>query len=217
MSDEEHLRLHPHPGAGAKDEQGRWGYIHDAQFLRRNPDLHPFTIPDHERDQICAAPGQGPEGNVAAYKRLTEIIQILPEPQQNGQPIHDNKLFCAVYTHPGGDNRTGAGLETWARRCDGFLAASTVTDAARGLVNLPHYGNYPGQYNGIWQKVRSMMTYIYENYGSEYDYFHFNGDDTFVIVENLKAFLHEKRPRFVGVWFKPWWVKTKRNPFTGSE
>ena len=217
VSDEEHLRLHPHPGAGAKDEEGHWGYIHDAKFLRRNLNLSQFTIPDHERDQICAAPGKGPEGSRAAYRRLTKLIQILPEPQQNKQPIHDNRLFCAVYTYPGGDSRTEASINTWARRCDGFLAASTVTDAARGLVNLPHYGSYPGHYYGIWQKVRSMMTYIYEHYGSEYDYFHFNGDDTYVVVENLKAFLHEKRPRYVGLWFKPWWVPAKATPFTGSD
>ena len=106
---------------------------------------------------------------------------------------------------------TEAALETWAHRCDGFLAASTVTDAARGMVHIPHGGNNYGKYKGIWQKVRSMMTYIYTHYGNDYDYFHFNGDDVFLVVENLKAFLHEKRPRYVGMWRSPQHMKHWRD------
>ena len=205
VSDEFHLEQHPHPHAGAKDAQGNWGYIHDAKFLHRHSTpLHPFTIAENERDEICAPPGQGYEGGMGAYQLLTENIRIRTDAQlHNGSsPLHNNdiKLFCAVYTHAGSSRMTVAALETWARRCDGFMAASTVTDAAKGMVHLPHGGNHYGQYKGIWQKVRSMMTYIYTHYGDEYDYFHFNGDDVFLIVENLKAFLQEKRPRYVGMW-----------------
>ena len=216
ITDKEHLRQHPHPGAGAKDHHGKWGYIHDAKFLHHHPNLHPFSIPKSERAQICAAPGKGPEETLAAYRRLTQSVQIQPAPLQNGMPVHDNKLFCAVYTHPGASDMTVAALETWGRRCDGFLAASTITDASRGMVEIPHDGKNYGKYNGIWQKVRSMMTYIYEQYGSQYDYFHFNGDDTFVVVENLKAFLHKKRPRYVGSRYTPWWLDKPEEPFAGA-
>jgi hypothetical protein len=129
---------------------------------------------------------------------MTERLAVLP----SNNAI---KLFCAVYTYPGGINMIQAVIETWGRRCDGFMAASTYTDGSRGIVHIPHGGNYFGQYNGIWQKVRSMMTYIYTHYGEDYDYFHFNGDDTFLIVENLKAFLQETRPRYAGRWMMPGW------------
>lgn len=55
------------------------------------------------------------------------------------------------------------------------------------------------------------MTYIHTHYGNEYDYFHFNGDDVFLIVENLKAFLQEKQPQYVGMWRAPYHLKHWRN------
>jgi glycoprotein-N-acetylgalactosamine 3-beta-galactosyltransferase len=55
------------------------------------------------------------------------------------------------------------------------MVASTKTDVALGTVNIVHEG--PEAYNNIWQKVRSMWSYIYDNYYTEYDYFHIGGDD----------------------------------------
>jgi hypothetical protein len=42
------------------------------------------------------------------------------------------------------------------------MVASTKTDVALGTVAIPHEG--PEEYNNIWQKVRSMWSYIYDNY-----------------------------------------------------
>jgi hypothetical protein len=42
------------------------------------------------------------------------------------------------------------------------MVASTKTDKKLGTVNIPHEG--PEEYNNIWQKVRSMWSYIYDNY-----------------------------------------------------
>jgi hypothetical protein len=61
-----------------------------------------------------------------------------------------------------------------------------------------------------------MMAYLYANFLNDYDYFHFCGDDTFVLVENLKAFVssaqvanttnHGQRPLFAGYWAHlKWW------------
>ena len=52
--------------------------------------------------------------------------------------------------------------ETWGQKCDGFMVASTKTDIALGTVAIPHEG--PEEYNNIWQKVRSMWSYVYDNY-----------------------------------------------------
>jgi glycoprotein-N-acetylgalactosamine 3-beta-galactosyltransferase len=41
----------------------------------------------------------------------------------------------------------------------------------------------------MWQKVRSIWCYIYTNYYDQYDYFHVAGDDTLIIVENLRNYL----------------------------
>ena len=42
------------------------------------------------------------------------------------------------------------------------MVASTKTDKDLGTVNIPHEG--PEEYNNIWQKVRSMWSYVYDNY-----------------------------------------------------
>lgn len=49
-----------------------------------------------------------------------------------------------------------------SQKCDGFMVASTKTDKGLGTVNIPHEG--PEEYNNIWQKVRAMWSYIYDNY-----------------------------------------------------
>ncbi|KAL3943865.1 MAG: hypothetical protein SGBAC_002067 [Bacillariaceae sp.] len=111
---------------GALDEKGNLGYIHDSTYLRRN--ALPFTKGD-----TCEIPfGQGPEGK-AGYRGLKKI-RIMP--QASGQ----KKVLCMVYTHSGAHNRVRAIAETFGPRCDGFMAASNLTDASIGAVNLVHEG-----------------------------------------------------------------------------
>jgi len=54
-------------------------------------------------------------------------------------------------------------------KCDGFMVASNKTDVALGTVDIPHEG--PEEYNNIWQKVRSMWSYVYDNYYEKYDWY----------------------------------------------
>ena len=163
-------------------------YIHDATFIRKHP--RPFTIIDHDDfGQVCAPPGMGPEFP-SAYRFMTEKLQVYEQ-----QPSK-LKIMCALYTYPGGVNRTNAILETWGKRCDGFMAASTYTDQATGHVNIQHTSSKEGQtgtYTSIWQRVRSMLAYMYTNYLDDYDFFHICGDDVFIVVENLKLFLESEQ------------------------
>jgi glycoprotein-N-acetylgalactosamine 3-beta-galactosyltransferase len=73
------------------------------------------------------------------------------------------------------------------QKCDGFFAASNRTDPAVGAVNIPHHG--PEIYQNMWQKVRSIWSFIYDNYYDKYDWFHIGGDDMYVIVDNLRQYL----------------------------
>jgi glycoprotein-N-acetylgalactosamine 3-beta-galactosyltransferase len=79
------------------------------------------------------------------------------------------------------------------QRCDGFLAASNRTDPTVGAVNIPHKG--PEIYKNMWQKVRSIWSFIYDNYYDKYDWFHIGGDDMYVIVENLRQYLESDEIR----------------------
>ena len=94
---------------------------------------------------------------------------------------------------------------------DGFFAASTKTveDATNngyGAIDLPHEGLE--RYQNMWRKTRSIWAYIHDNYLEEFDYFYLSGDDTHLIVENLKQTLENlhvngagpEQPLYLGHW-----------------
>jgi glycoprotein-N-acetylgalactosamine 3-beta-galactosyltransferase len=41
----------------------------------------------------------------------------------------------------------------------------------------------------MWQKVRSIWSYVYDHYYEKYNWFHIGGDDMYVIVDNLRLYL----------------------------
>ena len=100
------------------------------------------------------------------------------------------RLLCAVYSHNGTDaERLDTVLRTWAPRCDGFFIGSDVTDLdhSRSMLQISHPG--PEAYRNMWNKVRSMLVYMYQHHFHSYDWFHIGGDDMYVVVENLKGLL----------------------------
>lgn len=97
------------------------------------------------------------------------------------------------------------------------MVASNRTDRILGTVDIPHEG--PEEYNNIWQKVRSMWSYVYDNYYEKYDWyvaivvkgfhcvhqffltsfpltsffrFHIGGDDLYLLVENLRYYVESE-------------------------
>ena len=67
------------------------------------------------------------------------------------------------------------------------MVASNTTDPFVHAVNIPHEG--PEEYNNIYQKVRSIWSYVYDNYYEKYDWFHIGDDSLYLLVENLKMYL----------------------------
>ena len=47
----------------------------------------------------------------------------------------------------------------------------------------------PEAYGNMWNKIEAMWKYAYNHYLNDYDYFHVYGDDTYVIPDNLRAYL----------------------------
>jgi glycoprotein-N-acetylgalactosamine 3-beta-galactosyltransferase len=88
-------------------------------------------------------------------------------------------------------------------KCDGFMFSSNLTDPLLNTVNILHKGIE--HYDNLWGKVRSMLSYAYDNYYTKYDWFHISGDDLFLIVENLKFYLDsdEIRTASNGGYFLP--------------
>ena len=184
---------------------GERGYVHDPSYIRTHSPriessslvfehyLHKYNITFKE---ICAPLGN--ESQYAIDKIRNHIESNIPHKDQQRQQDkkRDVKVFCAIYTYAGGVQWTDAIWDSWGKRCDGILFASTVSNLTTQHVHIPHpmanskNGRYEGKYMGMWQKVRSMHAYIYENnFVEDYDYFYFCGDDTYLIVDNLKEFL----------------------------
>ncbi len=63
------------------------------------------------------------------------------------------RLFCGIYTMQENHlKNVKSTRETWAKRCDGFIAFSTVTDLALPAVAVRHEGEE--SYDNMWQKSR---------------------------------------------------------------
>jgi len=97
------------------------------------------------------------------------------------------RILCAVYTHAQRHSQLQSIINTWGWRCDGFFAASTVTDPVVGAIKLTHEGKE--SYENMWQKARSVWAYIYDHYMEDYDFFFLGGDDVHLVVENLREYL----------------------------
>jgi hypothetical protein len=173
-------------------------------------------LPLEPNSSVCQdAPGEGFEGH-NGYKALREYVELdgpdpLPEEvapveegltstrdghlqrYRHGPPpvsrteVTPPRILCGVYSHGGNHHLVADIADTWGWRCDGFYAASTKTERDIGAVDLPHQG--PEQYNNMWQKTRSMVAFMYDYYLDDYDYFLLCGDDTFIVMENLRNYL----------------------------
>ena len=90
----------------------------------------------------CTTPfGEGPEG-VEGHRALQKI-------RVGDATTSTTKVLCLVYTHSNRHDRVRAIAETYAPRCDGFLAASNLTDLSIGAVDITHEGPESCKYNRL--------------------------------------------------------------------
>ena len=77
--------------------------------------------------------------------------------------------------------------DTWGAHCDKLIFMSTKEDTNLGAIKL----DVEDGRIGLWAKVKLACKHIFLNYFDDYDWFMKADDDTFVIIENLKAMLSE--------------------------
>ncbi|KAK1734308.1 glycoprotein-N-acetylgalactosamine 3-beta-galactosyltransferase [Skeletonema marinoi] len=168
----------------ALDENGNPGYMHNATTLHNNPPVFDTSgIQCGVNDATMQLLTQRVYVDLAAHERTNKLVL-----EGGGKPRA--KIFCHIYTTQKQRPRIQSIRETWGNRCDGFHAASTITDRSIDSVNIPHEGKE--EYNNMWQKVRAMWSYVYVNYFDSYDWFHIGGDDMYVLVENLRLYLESE-------------------------
>jgi glycoprotein-N-acetylgalactosamine 3-beta-galactosyltransferase len=174
------LRLQSNPLHSFLNDGKAGILVHDPYVLLRFPP--PFTV----TNTTCSVPpGTGEEGP-AGIRALYKIYSFL-----NDSPSHPKKkspkirLFCMVYTHSNRHDIVRAIAETYGQECDGFMAASNLTEESIGAFRLEHDGSET--YQNIWNKVQKMWFYVYTHYLLDFDWFLICGDDTFVIPANARA------------------------------
>jgi len=192
-----------HPHMPALDAKGLPGYIHDETALRKNP-------PKMDYPNLKKGCRKRDDNYRMMHERIVVETEYDNKMEESGKKR--DKIFCLVYTIESGHFKIPAIRETWGPKCDGFMVGSTKTDPSIGAVNIPHEG--PEEYNNIWQKVRSMWSYIYDNYYEKYDWFHIGGDDLFLLVENLRYYLESEEIQTAanGGIYLPEGNETKQTP-----
>lgn len=149
---------------------------------------------------------------------VTDICQFNNKPHgqllniiTTNKPNNDVRLFCGIYTmEKNHETNVRATKLTWAKKCTGFIAFSTVEDLTIPSVKIEHEGEE--SYDNMWQKSRSIWKYISQHYINDFDYFLLGGDDMFYIIENLQAYLQSDEIKnlkaqnngiFIGRRFQP--------------
>jgi hypothetical protein len=165
------------PGKGIEGKYG-WGVVIKVELDGPNP----LPLSDSE---------YRPTGPEPSNRTSAPPTYRITTPEPNG--VSKGKILCGIYTYDKMDYRIQGISETWGWRCDGFLPVSTVTIddpavRAYGSVDVPHHGKEA--YDNMWQKTRSILAYMFDNYYDDYDYFYLSGDDTHLIVENLRRYLY---------------------------
>jgi hypothetical protein len=127
------------------------------------------TLESHVVSEICDSIDADSRGSGEG-----ELLQMISEhikSSAHAPSRRGGEIFCAIYTYPGHANNTQAIARTWAKKCDGFMAATTSIGIVEstGHIHIPHIGT-EGSYNSIWQKVRSMLAYLHDNFFDDYEW-----------------------------------------------
>ena len=171
----------------------------DPYWIRNHPPK--FTLEDSKNRSLCSVPPgvgeEGPAGIRGLFKLRTAITTRTRYPlenrQESGLAKNNVKLLCMVYTHSNRHDTLQSIVETYAPQCDGFLAASNVSDPNLGAVRIPHVG--PESYQNMWNKVRSMWQYVHDDpHFQDFDWFHIGGDDMYVLPHHLRMIASQQEP-----------------------
>ena len=119
--------------------------------------------------------------------------------------VDSPRILCMVLTLPSTwDNKTRAVHNTWGRRCDKTFYFYSPGPAPPSHIP-PEYMvplDFPeGRGTNLTLKVKAAFKWALTNHHTDIDWFLKADDDSYVIVENLKAYLKRfppHRPHYVG-------------------
>jgi hypothetical protein len=135
--------------------------------------------PKHERgqrDYACDEDFHIPS------KMLLDHIKVAAPLAAANRP----KILCFIMTHSQShQTKVKNVLETWGKRCDKLVLASDAEDPTLGTIAMKSEATW----QNLWNKLNETVLHIHDNYRDEFDWFLKADDDSYVIIENLHAFL----------------------------
>ncbi|XP_059488308.1 uncharacterized protein LOC132204077 [Neocloeon triangulifer] len=113
------------------------------------------------------------------------------------------RILCWVMTTEGNHKEKAFHVKTtWGRHCNKLIFMSDVEDLSLPSIKL----DVKNDRAGLWAKTAGSFKYIYGKYKNDYDWVMKADDDTYVMVENLRAMLLRHSPKeliYFGYRFKP--------------
>lgn len=111
------------------------------------------------------------------------------------------RICCLILTAPNNFMKRAIAInQTWAPRCDRYYFISEFNKSILSKVELlvgdqlpiAPIKNIPTGYSHLTRKSALAFVFAYEHHVDDFDWFLKADDDTYLIVENLRAFLREK-------------------------
>uniref|UniRef100_A0A0K0FQ06 N-acetylgalactosaminide beta-1,3-galactosyltransferase n=1 Tax=Strongyloides venezuelensis TaxID=75913 RepID=A0A0K0FQ06_STRVS len=100
------------------------------------------------------------------------------------------KIFCVILTSKVNRERAILQKKTWVKRCDNHIFGS-----GEESEDIPTFKAYHDDgYSFSFGKMKNTLSHVWRKYGNKYDWYIKADDDTYVIMENLRAFLLNEDP-----------------------
>jgi len=139
------------------------------------------------------------ETHKGGNKTIRSADNDLGEALQKAQSL---RIACIIITCPSHhETHVTAIKETWAKRCDYPLFMSSTEDPLLPSIDALGKDNGADTKTNVWNKNKGAFKYAYEHYFDKVDWFLKAEDDTFVVMENLRAFLSQYDTENEAMWF----------------
>ena len=107
--------------------------------------------------------------------------------------LHAHVIFCMIFTTPEQWQRKALAVKlTWAKRCDYYAFFYSKRDDVQ--LDGAYALDVPEGRDHLTGKTMEAFRISYKQYSKEVDWYLKADDDTYVIMENLRHFLHKYDP-----------------------